>query len=319
MIPIKVIAINKSVEKASKNVVQILNKNQKAFSFDIIKDEELLDTVKSWEYIHTNELYPQFENLRKRIKGYSPNLLGITDKQLGNDQYQNLFGDLQKHNGISLGNCIITTYQVKELIKEIPIEAYLLYELVLCPLLTITRTNLFHDKKRICPFDRKISKLEIYDVLKYSTLCIECSTKVRGVLNRIQLNSMRSIFPLISDLSNLSLTIDEVLNTKIDLEEPIIEKIDFQFLRKLISENKLRKAIEHIEDNNKGLSPKSKDELVLLNMKISSLNRDERIGTISNPDSSLEKAKITVSFLELIGNIEKEIKTAHNRVPRNND
>jgi len=307
MLPIKIIAINKSVEKTSKDVVKVLNNNQKAFFYEIVEDKEIVNKIENWEYIHTNELYPLFENLRKGIKGYSPNLLGITDKPLGNNEYQNLFGDLQKHNGISLGNGVITTFQVKKIIKEIPIEAYLMYELILCPLLTITRTNLFHDEKRICPFDRKVSKVEIFDVLKYSTLCMNCLTKVRGILNRTQLNSMRSIFPLISDLSNLSLSLSEVLNTKIEIEELITEQIDFSLLRKLIAENKLKKAIEHIEDDKQTLNQNINNELALLNMKISSLNRDARIGTISNTDSSLEKVKITVSLLELITLMEKEI------------
>ena len=202
---------------------------------------------------------------------------------------------------------------MKKIIKEIPIEAYLMYELILCPLLIITRTNLFHDEKRICPFDRKVFKAEIFDVLKYSTLCMNCSTKIRGILNRTELNSMRSIFPLISDLSNLSLSLNEALNTKIEIEASIVEQIDFSLLRNLIADNKLKKALEHIEDSKHTLNQNINNELVLLNMRVSSLNRDERIGIISNADSILEKAKVAVSFLGLITLMEKEIKTAHNK------
>lgn len=79
MLLLKVISINRSVKYISKNVVKILNNNRMYF-LEILEDEKLINTIKNWERIHTNELYPQFEYLRKRIEGYSPNLLGITDK-----------------------------------------------------------------------------------------------------------------------------------------------------------------------------------------------------------------------------------------------
>lgn len=300
-IPINIVPLVTELTDLTHNVIQILNANQETFEYKLVRDLLIVDELKEHEYMETETLYPFFEELRIRLEGYNPYILGITNKRVQNKRYKNLFGDLQSHKGISLGNGVITTYQVKGIIKDIPIEAYLLYEIILCPLQVITRTNLFHDEKRICPFDRKVLKTELYEVLKHSTLCINCSKKIKTHLDRNQLISMRKMFPLIDDLANSSITVNELIKNKTKLSTKNEEKdLSLKSITTLISKDKLREAIDQLADYIDVVKSTNKDEIIILQSRFSRLTRQERLQTISFEELNIGKSKIISDLLEII-------------------
>lgn len=305
MIPINLFPMSDELIEITKDVVQILNVNQNAFEYKFIDDTQIIEALNGYEYFQTNTLYPYFEKLRIRLEGYNPYILGITNRRVGNLKYKNLFGDLQKHNGISLGNGVITTFQVQSIIKDIPIEAYLLYEVLLCPLLVITRTNLFHDEKRICPFDRKIYKTEIYEVLKHSTLCLGCSKKIKTHLDRKQLVSMRKIFPLIDDLSNGMIDVSELVNRKRS-DSSNENEISLSKIKQLISQDQLGEAINQMADYLDMINSFNKGEIIILQSRFSRLTREERLNIISRADLNIVRSQIATNLLEIINEIPKK-------------
>lgn len=306
MIPINLFPMSDELVEITKDVIQILNANQNAFEYKFIDDTQIMEELKKYEYFQTDTLYPHFEKLRIRLAGYNPYILGITSKRVGNLKYKNLFGDLQKHNGISLGNGVITTFQVQEIIKDIPIEAYLLYEVMLCPLLVITRMNLFHEEKRICPFDRKIYKTEIYEVLKHSTLCLACSKKIKTHLDRNQLVSMRRVFPLIDDLSNGMIKVSELVKRKRnEIRVSNENEISISKIKRLIGEDKLREAIDQMADYLDLMNSSNKDEIIILQSRFSRLTRQERLNIISRADLNIGKSQIATDLLEIIEEISR--------------
>ena len=308
MLKIEIVPLNETLLDVSNYLVQILNINQDAFEYEVVDTsffEDLIEEFKNDSFIHVNSLYPKFEILRNRIGGHHPNLMGLTNVRIANEKFLNLFGDLKKHNGIPAGNGVITTFQVQEIIKEIPIEAYLLYEFIICPILIVTRRDLFHEEKRYCPFDVKESKIVMYEVLKHCSLCIECSRQIKKQLSKQQLDSMRSVFSIIDDLSNNKMVLSELIQKRDDVKSSSEISDTLDLVQKLIAEDRLGEAIDELSEYIEKKKSEFNDEILMLQGQLARLRREQRLNLIDKELLELNINRIRDALLQIINEIKR--------------
>ena len=202
-LPIEIVRIGNSYSKNIENVIALLNQTQKEIQFSLLSSNEeekfqLLDFKKA----DCNELIESIKTIRNELKGYHPYLVAITNTDLYNDEYTNLFGTCHSEKGVA----IFTFNNVAELIiPEDKIDSYIAYYLARYTFNFLIKDHHNHYDTRGCAFDFKELKTDIVKSMKAGALCDECRSIVMNPeysISAAQFGSVNRIFALSGELLN---------------------------------------------------------------------------------------------------------------------
>jgi len=205
-VPIEILILdNENTEHVSK-AINVLHKVQNTFKYSILKNTEIEHKIHSDIQVHKIDVYDYSDKYKSIIRGYHPHLICVTNKYIIGSKFTNLFASLERKKGILTGNGIVTSYQVKNLIEDIPISVYFMFYLISNPLRFIL-------KERIC------------------------NDKIRSVLSIQEIKSVREALGFISDVANSKnpnqFFIEAISNYKI--ENDVSDEISNQELDEAIT------------------------------------------------------------------------------------
>ena len=305
---IEILLIEKELQKYAENSILILNRNQSAFTYKLINDLSFGERIPRTNRLYSEDVYKEVDEYKIEIKGYHPHIICLTNQFLINDELWNLFGDIQRSNDtIPTGNGVFTIHEIKEIIKEIPVEIYLINEFILSSILFLTREQLYHKEKRNCPFDLKMDKGLMYENLRYSNLCLECNNIVRKYVNKVQLQTIRNTLNLISDIShdeNPQQHFESIIREiNFNGEAEIEKESELDKIRKLVITNQLEKAIEELSLLLEVNQAEKNNELILLYSRLGELRMKERFNILESEKINLELNKIRLGILKMIDNL----------------
>lgn len=307
ILPIEILPIEQDLFTPISDAVKILNSNQTAFRYQCISNQSFSKEIPSLDILHTKSVFQELNNLRTQIKGYHPHILCLTSRYLENDDLGNLFGDLERSNSLPTGNGVFTIYQLPDLIKEIPIRNYVIYELLLFAMLFLIRENPFHEEKRGCVFDLKIEKEIMYNTLKHTRLCLECNKIIRRYVNQEQLDSIRNLMNLISDISHSPFP-DEKLESLIvsttNERDTSEGESEFSKIREKLIGNDLRGAIENLSRLLGNSNPEKNKELILMYSRLSEIELQERLNLLERSLIEIEKNRIRLGIINILTELE---------------
>jgi len=198
--------VNVGIKKISNlsNIIDLLNKRQDAFYFSFINDD-MAGAYRCGELglLSTSEVYNVLFDFKKRVKGYHPHLIAIIDRRLDGKILTNLFSsfkmDSEKHNE---GMAIFTLFGLPRILGRIPIEEYLLFELLSFAIRFLYGEGLIHNERRKCIFDKKTNKLDILDSMKQGQFCTNCKFILSQIIDEDQFIAIQNIFKIIRDVAN---------------------------------------------------------------------------------------------------------------------
>ncbi|MEM6806603.1 MAG: hypothetical protein AAF696_34705, partial [Bacteroidota bacterium] len=154
IVPIDIIPLNESLVNRSRNAISFLNKHQNAFEFSLLEGLDIQLPINN--PIQTTELYRLYDNNRSKIKGYHPNIILVIIQKLNGKKLSNLFGSMESKDQLLTGKAITTTYRVGDLIENIPLDVYLVFEFISFAIRFLGGRGMIHAEKKYCPFDSKI-------------------------------------------------------------------------------------------------------------------------------------------------------------------
>ena len=201
MIDIKITCIGNNDYEIVDSAIKVLNNRQDIFNFCIIKDTELELFTNSEISFTTSEIYKQLDLAIDRFKGYNPLIVAIVDKQINGKKIGNLFSSMQEINNKLTGKGIITKFQVNQIITPIPLSVYIIIQLISIAIRFVYGKTLIHDERNLCLYDLKMNKRDIVEIMKAGNICLDCQAKLRNKLKDEQINALRNILSVVSDIS----------------------------------------------------------------------------------------------------------------------
>lgn len=301
---IEIVLLEKNLIRKFEPIIHFLNEAQDSFNYSILKDDEMINNWKGSSDIKAEKIYNQLDDLRNKIKGYHPILVCATSKHLYNNRLSNLFGTTERDkNGLPTGNGIFTTFQVKEIIREMPIEFYLIHECLMFGISSLIKKYPFHSESRHCIYDLKVDKTSMYAILRHSNICLDCYNIIRRHLDIDQVRSIKKVFNLLSDASYERKSINELLELKIDEPKNIISSITINEAESFLKQDKLKNAIELLSEIVREKDMIIYNELILIYAKLSDLDTKERIDIYRFEEMNVLKNKIRYSILQILNEV----------------
>lgn len=335
IVPVEILRINNLNSGLIKNAIKIINSRQQGFRFEEVDYKtKKTDWFNEKQIVHADEVYSHIEDFVTTMKGFHPHLIGVTDKILvgfvDNMLLSNLFCTVEKKNGELTGKGVVTTYEVDSILPNTPIEIYLIFYFLSASIRFLSNRILIHEESRDCPFDLKMSKLDLRKIIRKGRICKSCFSRIEEYLNISQLHDINNLLNLTSQISNssnpqkhleelLSITgvyeiqkegnnelVKEIIEDRIDQQshstisgnknEALVE------IKKMIGRGKIKSAIEEVL-NFLDTSSNYFNETILLYARFSQINTDFRKGLINGESKTLEFNRINDSFLQIIDEI----------------
>lgn len=166
---------------------------QTAFGLEVLaKPAEV--TVESDGFVSTKTVYQSLRETRQAIKGHHPFLVAVTAKPLKGTKYVNLFSAAEQDaEGRFSGLGTITTAGVDALVGELPVEAYLVHQLLgFCARWAVGEALLHPEAPTSCFFHQRIDRTRIAESMRHWRLCDKCHARLTPVLDNAQLASLRT-------------------------------------------------------------------------------------------------------------------------------
>ncbi len=186
---------------AIENCIRLLNSHQQEFNFKLLKLPEIENLKTINENITTTEVYEIITNVKQTLKGLHNYIVVIIDQRLDGKTYGNLFGSMQENNSKFTGIAISSTYGLDSLLQEIPIETYLIFELISFSVRFVVNEPMIHDEERFCVFHRKVNKNDIADIIRNGHISQKSRLKIETRLEEIQIQAFEKILQLICEIS----------------------------------------------------------------------------------------------------------------------
>jgi hypothetical protein len=204
IVPIEIICVGHNDITLIENAVSLLNKQQDLFNFSHLQNDECESYLgESEERYISKEIYNLFDRVIKKLRGYHPHVVGVVNRPLDGKTLGNLFGSMEESDDKLLtGKAITSLWGVKQILKLIPLEVYLIFKFLSFAIRFVVGRGLIHDERRICVFDKKIYKPEIIEVMKSGKLCEICYKRISRLLDSDQLIAIEHIIRIISDICN---------------------------------------------------------------------------------------------------------------------
>lgn len=303
------------------NSVELLNKSQSDFTFEVSKTKLSFEDEK----MNTIIVYSKLETEEKEHDGL---VIAITDKYLVGREYYNLFGDInldvKNHPN---GYCILTTYEVKELLDFPIIELYFMYFTLRYTAMFASNIYLSHHEeyKHFCMFDFMIEKNHINQIIKTGNICLDCQIKMDDYLSLDKIFSLNKIARIIGriarslnprQLFNDYLSLIQESSSEITSIESTIaklskfqklentDKLKQQKLENLIIDGELEETFRFLLiEFQKNQQEDKRKETIILFSKSNSLENDKRLGLITYEEAAVIKSRLIKSTLSLIENI----------------
>lgn len=310
-VPIEILILDEENKDHLNKAIGILHKIQNTFKYSILKNIELEHKIHSDVIVKKIDVYDYSDKYKSIVKGYHPHLICVINKYIIGEELSNLFASLERKNGNLTGNGVITSYQVKDLIENIPMPIYFMFYLIINPLRYILKERIGHREARVCIYDTKVNKKDIYKILKYGTFCLECNDKIRSVLSIQEMKSVRETIGFISDVANSSnpnqFYSETLLNYKVetnDLDASNDQDLDDAI--SLLKKSRIEDAFDKVSLLIKRKYPDLYHEIIGLFSRLNKLKYEKRMGILSRENEQLESNSINHSFLELINEIKKK-------------
>ncbi len=202
-LPIEIVRVGGAPVDNLEAIIVLLNQLQDAFKFNILIDDTALEFQGASNYRFTTaEIYELFDSLKQRIKGYHPHLIGVVERQLDGARLGNLFGSMKQEGAHLQGMAIASLYQIPALLDPVPIDVYVVFELLSFAVRFLHGEGLIHRERRGCVFDQKIDKREIVNAIKVGRFCPHCENIVNNLLDSDQEIAVERIFRVIHDIAN---------------------------------------------------------------------------------------------------------------------
>ena len=133
-VPIEILILDKENIEPVNKAIGVLHKIQNTFKYSILKNIEIDHKIHSDDKVDKIDVYEFSDKYKSIIKGYHPHFICIINKYIIGNKLTNLFASLQRKKGILTGNGIVTSYQVEDLIEDIPMSVYFMFYLIINPL-----------------------------------------------------------------------------------------------------------------------------------------------------------------------------------------
>lgn len=310
-IPIEILLTTNNLEKIVKEITDILNYEQTTFEYSVIEENLPSDKIHKSSIMHTNSIYDYIDNVLLEVKGYHPHVICVTDKYLNGDKYTNLFAGLDRRHGILTGKGVVTSFQVEEIMPQIPLEVYFQFYFLIQALRFLVKKEMGHPDRRCCIYDDKIFKTDLNEIMKYGTFCLECNDIIRSQITSEQMSNVRKVIGKISDIAHSKKPIETYKSVfknrdnretkpyppKVNLEHPFDRAIEY------IKYNDIHSAFEAISLFVKEFHFQKYQDTILLYSRLNRINSDFRNGLIHLKERDIELNNINNSLLELIREI----------------
>ena len=318
-VPIEILIVDKDDIKNQeyvKEAIAVLHEIQNTFKYSILNNIDITHKIHDSKQVNKVDVYDFLDRYKSTIKGYHPHLIGVIDKFLIGDELTNLFATLERKTGILSGNGIITSYEVQGLIEKVPMPIYLMFYLLINPLRFLLKERIGHREARICIYDTKVNKNDIYKILKYGAFCLECNDKIRGVLSVQEMKSVREVLGFISDVANSNnpehYFENSVQNFKISTNNLNQEAINNQKLEEaieLLRQSRIEDAFDKVSLSIKIKFPEYYEQTIILFSRLNKLKLEKRMGVIGREDELLESNKINNDYPHIVPQLYKTLKT----------
>ena len=203
IVPIEIFCVGHGNNVPIKNAISLLNKKQDVFIYKLLQNQEFETYSGEIENRYTTtEIFTLFDRVIPKLKGFHPYIIGIVERQLDGKRFGNLFSSMQESDNKQLtGKAIASLYEIKEILDQIPLDVYLIFELLSFSIRFVIGRGLIHDERRMCVFDRKIDKRDIIDIMKKGEFCPICHERISGLLDNDQMIAINRIIDIISVIS----------------------------------------------------------------------------------------------------------------------
>lgn len=203
IVPIEIFCIGHSNSAPIESAISLLNKKQDVFNYKLLRNEEFdIYSGDSENRYTTTEIFSLFDQVIPKLKGFHPYIIGVVDRRLDGKMFGNLFSSMQESDNKQLtGKSITSLYEIKEILDQIPLDVYLIFELLSFSIRFVIGRSLIHDERRLCVFDRKINKRDIIDITKRGEFCPICHERISRLLDNDQMIAINRIIEIISIIS----------------------------------------------------------------------------------------------------------------------
>ncbi|MFX0066380.1 MAG: 5'-methylthioadenosine/S-adenosylhomocysteine nucleosidase [Candidatus Hermodarchaeota archaeon] len=228
---LEIICVNPENDRMVENVIRLLNSRQSAFEYRCYPEQLRIDSLRKQHYQYGYKSTDIYDFLNRNLKGYHPHLIVVIDEYLEGKKLFNLFSGTEEDDyGNLTGKAIISLFQLKDLLKGIPIENYLLLKFLDIAIRFVAKKPLIHDSGiKQCIYSRKTKKSIIREVLRYGNFCIDCYRTLSNTLDDEQLSAISEI---LNDIRQISLAKDpqEKLKTLVDQQaDSSVKKLKIRY------------------------------------------------------------------------------------------
>jgi hypothetical protein len=183
-------------------VLNVLNANQHAFRFESLSGDfhgRIRDALSDQNPVLTSKI---FATVRDHTPlGFHPYVVTTFVRQIDGESLRRLFSSTEEREGGFTGLAAVSCYQVDELLKGIPKDLYVAFQLLSIAIRFAVGRPMLHDGRPECVFHRRIQKDYIHAALLAGRLCDVCSDKLKDKFDERQRQSVRALLNVISDIS----------------------------------------------------------------------------------------------------------------------
>jgi len=204
-VPIEIVCVGHDHTDAIQVAIGLLNAQQDAFTFSLLRSDpcEIASPERPGEF-RTSEVYGLITEKVAPPPGYHPHVIAVVQHRLRGKQFGNLFGSVQSAKPDRAGrHAIASIYGVDSILSQskIPIEAFLTFEFLSFAMRVVVEEPMIHDARRLCVFDRKMSKADIVPIISTGHICKQCRAILPHYLDHDQIIAADSILRILSEIS----------------------------------------------------------------------------------------------------------------------
>ncbi len=206
-----------------RKVLEWFRHSQTAFQPELVElkggaAQELLELSSGDRSVRAHDAFTLLGRAASELRGTHDRLILFIDQQLDGERYSNLFSSLQQdEDGGFTGRAVVTTRDVAVLSGGLPLESYLLQQLVSINVRWVVGRPMLHkDGPTDCLFHQRIDKRLIALAVREMRLCDRCREAARQ-LDDAQWQSLKDVMHDVSRAtcaSNPQEELEELLDSR---------------------------------------------------------------------------------------------------------
>lgn len=216
---IEVTATTDELAKTVKRVIAWFSDAQDAFTIEYLDAPQLVgNSILLGNRISAEAAFRAIADAVGSMRGTHERIILFTPTPLDGERYLNLFSSVEENSSDQFtGRAIVTTSDVVQLTKGLPIEGYLVQQIVsICLRWVVGHAMLHEGEQTNCLFYKRIDKRHVLTSIKEMRLCDKCR-KLASRLDEKQLNSLKEVMHSVSTATNTedpSKSIDQLLASR---------------------------------------------------------------------------------------------------------